>query len=152
MKNIFKFLNKPYNFLQLHLKSAKELNKKLQAQKQIQDIKIFFQSTYLKDNLLIKINSLLFIRSANNYIEVFWKEKNAIKNQLIRTSMLKAEELMKNFEFVLKCHRSYIINVNHVEQIEGNSRGYKLFYNKINFSIPVSKTYKEKFKELFNIK
>jgi len=57
--------------LRSHLKVADELNKKLKENKSVQEKIVYFNSDYQKDSLAIKINSLLFIRSANNYIEVF---------------------------------------------------------------------------------
>jgi DNA-binding LytR/AlgR family response regulator len=89
----------------------------------------------------------LFIRSANNYIEVFWKEGDTVKNQMVRCSMAYAEELMKEYKFIVKCHRSYIVNINHIERFEGNLQGYKLYFDKIDFPIPVSKNFAGKLQE-----
>ncbi len=130
-----------YNkMIRSHLKLADEMNKKLKDNKTIQDKVVSFNSDYQKDSLAIKVSSLLFIRSANNYIEVFWKEVGNIKSQLIRMSLLSAEEILKEHKFILKCHRSYLININHIEKVEGNSQGYKLYYENVNFPIPVSKS------------
>lgn len=136
------------HMLKSHLKMADELNKKLKENKQIQDKIIHFNSDYQKDSLAIKVNLLLFIRSANNYIEVFWKEMDIIKNQMVRCSMANAEELLKEHKFIIKCHRSYMVNINYIDRFEGNSQGYKLFFDNISYPIPVSKNSVEKLKEL----
>jgi DNA-binding LytR/AlgR family response regulator len=70
---------------------------------------------------------------------VFWKEVETIKSQMIRTSLLNAEDILKEYKFILKCHRSYLININHIDKIEGNSQGYKLFLDNVSFAIPVSR-------------
>jgi len=134
--------------LRLHLKFANELNKKLKDNKQIQEKIIHFDSDYQKDSLSIKVSLILFIRSANNYIEVFWKENEIIKSQLVRCSLTKAEEILKEHKFIFKCHRSYMVNVNHIEKVEGNPQGYRLFFEKVDFSIPVSKNFASKLNEL----
>jgi len=136
------------HMLRSHLKLADELNKKLKENKLIQDKIVHFNSDYQKDSLAIKVSLVLFIRSANNYIEVFWKEMDSIKNQMVRCSMANAEELLKEQKFIIKCHRSYIVNINYIDRFEGNSQGYKLFFDNINFSIPVSKNFVEKLREL----
>jgi hypothetical protein len=129
-----------YNkMIRSHLKLADDMNNKLKEHKSIQEKIVYFNSDYQKDSLAIKISALLFIRSANNYIEVFWKEAEAAKNQMVRTSLLNAEGLLKEYKFILKCHRSYLININHIDKIEGNSQGYKLYFENVNFPIPVSK-------------
>jgi hypothetical protein len=134
--------------LRSHLKLADELSKKLKDNKSIQEKIIHFNSDYQKDSLAIKVSLLLVIRSANNYIEVFWKEGDTIKNQMVRCSMVTAEESLKEHKFIFKCHRSFMININHIEKIEGNSQGYRLFFENINFPIPVSKNSVDKLKEL----
>ncbi|MFO7370655.1 MAG: LytTR family DNA-binding domain-containing protein [Bacteroidales bacterium] len=129
-----------YNkMIRSHLKLADDMNKKLRENKDVHDKVVYFNSDYQKDNLVIKINSLLLIRSANNYIEVFWREGELIKSQMIRMSLLNAEKILKDYKFVLKCHRSYLININYIEKVEGNSQGYKLYFENVSFPIPVSK-------------
>jgi LytTr DNA-binding domain len=134
--------------LRSHLKLADELSKKLRENKLIQEKIIYFNSDYQKDSLAINVSLLLFIRSANNYIEVFWKEANAIKNQMVRCSMVYAEEILKEHKFIFKCHRSFIVNINYIDKIEGNSEGYRLFFENVNFPIPVSKNLISRLREL----
>lgn len=134
--------------LRSHVKLADELSKKLKENKSVQERMVYFNSDYQKDSLAIKINSLLLIRSANNYIEVFWKESGLVKSQMVRCSMLNAEEALKEHKFIFKCHRSFIININYIDKIEGNSQGYRLFFEDVNFPVPVSKNLAYKLKEL----
>lgn len=134
--------------LRSHLKLADELNKKLKEHKQSQEKIIHFTSDYQKDSLAIKVNALLFIRSANNYIEVFWKDGEVIRNQMVRCSMTTAEDIVKEYKFIFKCHRSFIVNIYYIERFEGNSQGYKLFFENVSFPIPVSKNSATRLKEL----
>jgi len=134
--------------LRSHLKIADEVNKKLKDHKSIQEKIIHFNSDYQKDSLAIKLGSLLFIRSANNYIEIFWKDGETIKNQMVRCSMVSAQEIVKEHKFIYKCHRSYMVNISYIERIEGNSQEYKLFMENVSFPIPVSRNSVSKLKEL----
>lgn len=134
--------------LRSNLKSALDLNKKLQERKEIDSQMVFFESDYMKDSLSIKVNSLLFVRSANNYIEVFWIDSDKIQNQMVRSSLKKAEEILKDYKFIAKCHRSYIVNINHIDKITGSYQGYKLSFHNSDITIPVSQNYITKFKEI----
>jgi hypothetical protein len=134
--------------LRSYLNLAEGINKKLKENKSIEEKLVHFESDYVKDNLSIKVSFLMLIRSANNYIEVFWKEGERVKSQMIRTSLLKAELLLKEHKFIFKCHRSYMVNINFIDKIEGNIQGYKLFFESLDFSIPVSKNFAYKLKEL----
>jgi len=138
-----------YNkMIRSHLKLADEMNKKLKENKLIEEKVVYFNSDYQKDSLAIKINSILYIQSANNYIEVFWKEGGNIKSQMIRMSLLSAEEICKEHKFILRCHRSFLVNVNHIEKVEGNSQGYKLYIDHVDLPIPVSKNSVDKLQGL----
>lgn len=134
--------------LRSHLKLANELNIKLKEHKSLPEKLVHFVSDYQKDNLSIKVSLILFVRSANNYIEVFWKEDLAVKSQMVRCSLTKAEEILKDDKFIFKCHRSYLANINHIDKIEGSQQGYRLFFEKVDFPVPVSKNYADKLKEL----
>jgi len=134
--------------LRSHLKLADEISKKLKDNKLVQEKIVYFDSDYQKDSLAINVSLLLLIRSANNYIEVFWKDAENIRNQMVRCSMLYAEELLKDHKFIFKCHRSYIVNINYIDRIEGNSEGYRLFFENVSFPIPVSKNSIERLREL----
>ena len=137
-----------HRLLRSHLRLANELNQKLKENKSSPDKLVHFVSDYQKDNLSIKASLILFVRSANNYIEIFWKEDKGIKNQMVRCSLIKAEEVLKDDKFIFKCHRSYMANINHIDKIEGSSQGYRIYFEKVDFPIPVSKNYVIKLKEL----
>lgn len=138
--------------LRLHLFTAKEINKKLNESKHIDEQLIHFDSEYQKDKLSIKARLLLLIKSADNYIEIYWKEGDAIKKQLLRGTLLKTQNLLAEYNYIFKCHRSFLVNINFIDRVEGNSQGYKLFLENIDFEIPVSKisvkSLKEKIKSL----
>ena len=137
-----------HRLLRSHLKLANELNIKLQENKSIPDKLVHFISDYQKDNLSIKVSLILFIRSANNYIEVFWKEDKEVKSHMVRCSLTKAEEILKDDKFIFKCHRSNMVNINYIDKIEGSTQGYRLYFEKVDFPVPVSKNYVLKLKEL----
>lgn len=138
-----------YNrILRSHLKLANELSKKLKDNKQIKEKIVYFVSDYQKDSLAVKVSAIIFIHSANNYIEVYWNDNDTVKSQMVRCSLTKAEEILKDYKFIFKCHRSYMVNYDFIEKVEGNPQGYKLFFENVDFSIPVSKNYINKLSEL----
>jgi len=42
----------------------------------------------------------------------------------------------------------YLANINYIDRIEGNSQGYRLFFENIDFPVPVSKNYAGKLTDL----
>ena len=134
--------------LKAHLKSAQQLNKKLIDSKQKKERFINFESDYKKDNLIIKSDSLILIKSADNYIEVYYESDGVVKKQMIRSTLQKAEEVTTEYEFIFRCHRTFIVNINHITEIKGNSQGYKLFFKNIDFPVIVSQKYINEFSKL----
>jgi len=41
-----------------------------------------------------------------------------------------------------------LVNINFIDRVEGNSQGYKLFMEQLDFSIPVSRNAVNRLKEL----
>ncbi len=137
--------------LKANLKTATELNKEVSdyqngVEAPRQQI-ICFISDNEKERIEIDINDLLFIRSANNYIEIFRKSENDYNKHLLRSSLQKAENTLKDFTFIFKCHRTSIININNIKEITGNSQGYKLKFENIKEEIPVSRSYSKELKK-----
>jgi DNA-binding LytR/AlgR family response regulator len=90
------------------------------------------------ESLTFNLPDLLFIEADDNYSTVHWKEDSAIQKKLLRVNLKNLETQLNN-SFTLRCHRSYIVNVNAISAITGNTNGYKLKMNGSDFSIPVSR-------------
>lgn len=90
------------------------------------------------DSLSFNLPDLLFIEADDNYCTVFWKEQADIRKRLLRVN-LKSLESQLNNSFALRCHRSYIVNVNAISAVSGNANGYRLKINGSDFSVPVSR-------------
>ncbi len=134
-------------FFRNYIKNAQDHIRSLVDKKSELETLIHFDSDYKKDKLSILPDSLLLIKAADNYINVFYRSKEGVKNQLIRSSLVKACDTVEAFDFIFRCHRTFIVNIHHVKEIDGNSQGYKLFFDDIDFPALVSQKYMEKFKE-----
>lgn len=131
--------------LRLNLKTAQLLNEKL-IENQQEKI-IHFESDYKNDELIIKPSSLIMIMAADNYIEVYYEIDGKIKNQMIRSSLTKAEKAISEYHYILKCHRSFIVNINHIAEVQGNYQGYTLSFKNISIPAYVSQSFIKEFKK-----
>ncbi len=142
----------PYNrnrLLRMHLQSALELNKYLNEKTHPLPKIIHLKSDYEKDDLSVDANELLFIRAANNYIEVFWEDRKGTHSQMVRCTLRCAEEACREYPFVFRCHRAFIVNLHQVRRLEGNSQGYVIYVGEEQRQVSVSRKYIPQFKELF---
>jgi hypothetical protein len=89
----------------------------------------------------VKKENLLYLESAENYVNICYLNKGKVSKYLLRDTLKKIEESLSGTEFV-RCHRSYIVNFEKVKVIRKDKDGLKLeFDNPSVTDIPVSKTY-----------
>lgn len=134
--------------VKLNLNLALNLNQKLMSKFNSGQDKIFFESEYKKDSISLTVDSIRLIKSAGNYIEIYFSENGKIIKHLIRNTLKYAEELLKNYNFIFKCHRTYLVNVNFIVKAEGTPQGVKIHLKEIDVLIPVSRNYVGKLQEL----
>lgn len=118
-----------------------QLTQKLKEGKEQKEKLVHFKSDYKKDDLVITANLLLFVRSADNYIEVYFLEDGKVKMQMVRSSLRNAELATKEYDFIAKCHRTFIVNINHIKEVQGSSQGLKLTFEGVDFPVLVSQNY-----------
>ena len=141
------FLNQN-RLLKQNLNDAVDLNKKILSKLNSENDTVLFESSYKNDSISLVVNTILLVKSAGNYIEIYWREKNKTNKQLVRMKFSETEEILKNYNFFFKCHRTFLVNKNYIEKAKGNSQGLKLTLKKIDFLIPVSRPYIAKLKEI----
>ena len=83
----------------------------------------------------------MYLESVDNYVSVFYRDSDQVKKQLLRTNLKKLESQFLDSEEIMRCHRSYIVNLKNIKTVDGNSRGLQLHFNNLEDSIPVSRKY-----------
>ncbi len=93
---------------------------------QEKDTLIEFESENKSEYLNLFLNQIILIKSANNYIEVIYKQNEKVNHRLIRNTMKNAEKLFSAYPSLIRCHRSCIVNKNYIEKISKDETGLKL--------------------------
>jgi len=102
-----------------------------------------------QETIEIDLNDLLFWESDGNYAHLHqYKDENYSKT-LHRTTM-KALEHDNAHLNIVRCHRSYIVNLDKVSEVTGNAQGLKLTLQNCEEPIPVSRKYISEIKDYFN--
>tara|TARA_R110000868_G_scaffold198153_8_gene444473 strand:- start:1661 stop:2518 length:858 start_codon:yes stop_codon:yes gene_type:complete len=102
--------------------------------------------------LAIKYNQLLYIKSAGNYLELFYFTGEKISKELIRMSFKELEDIIKDTK-VIRIHRSYMVNTLHISTAKKTKKGYTLSIQNIpEEKIPVSFGYKTDFEKALQLK
>ncbi|GAB2521321.1 LytR/AlgR family response regulator transcription factor [Spirosoma aerophilum] len=95
-----------------------------------------------KDVVTINSEDLLFIESSDNYCTVTHLKNKQVMKPLLRSSLSRLEKQITQ-PYIVRCHRSYIVNLDRVERVTGNAQGYKLHLLSGQFVVPVARQYNE---------
>ncbi len=100
-------------------------------------------------SLNLTVESIRAVEAMQNYVMVYHYDSKAdqIKESIIRSTLAAvADQLEKSS--VIRCHRSFLVNLEHVDKVEGNAQGLKLTLRKMGRkTIPVSRSYISTVKE-----
>jgi hypothetical protein len=93
----------------------------------------------------VKREDLLYLEAADNYVLIHYLDGDKKMKYMIRTTLKRIEQefAAKN---LVRCHRSFIINIDHVRTIRREKEGLIInFESPVNITVPISKTYLEVF-------
>ena len=91
------------------------------------------------DEINLAESDIFYIKAEGNYCLVVFVDKTLFKNRLIRSKLKEIEKIVEKSNSLIRCHRSYIVNLKKVSNITGNAKGYVLHLNKLDFKVPVSR-------------
>ena len=94
--------------------------------------------------LSINTDALYYLESEDNYIKVHYKHNERIVSYMLRSRTRTIEESLKGTS-MMRCHRSYIVNINKIRLMEEDRRMHYITLNDKSINrIPVSKSYYDK--------
>ena len=99
---------------------------------------------FIKDGhkfLKLDQTNVLYMESEDNYVRIFLNAKS----YLVRCTLKNAIEKMKRKNYV-RVHRSYCVNVNHIDSFTEN----EIMINQV--PIPIGRNYKEEFIKTFELR
>lgn len=93
----------------------------------------------------VKKEDLLYIEAADNYILIHYLSNKKRLKYMIRTTLKRIEQEMPETGLV-RCHRSFVVNIDNVKVIRKEKEGLIIgFGSPEDITVPISKTYIEGF-------
>lgn len=85
-------------------------------------------------------DELLFMRAADNYVDVFHLHAGQHRRTVLRGSLkAMAEALEPHGDRFLRCHKSHLVDLHKVQRVSGNAQGLRLHLSGVDEPIPVSR-------------
>ncbi len=100
-----------------------------------------FSLNFANSQTSVKVNNFVCIKSMGNYVTLYFLEDGNLKKEIIRTTMKKIEDDFAENKIIVRCHKSYFVNLNKVVTTSGNASSLYLHLNELDFLIPVSRSF-----------
>jgi len=134
----------------LSLKKEKE-----NIQKQVDNYKedfhnktIDFFSENQNEILVLPVAEVVLIQSADNYVEIIFRDEGQFKRKLLRNTLRNIEQQVQQFSTFIRCHRTCIVNMHYIEKLHRNYQNQWLSLNGYSEKVPVSRQYLSKLREI----
>lgn len=148
---VYRLYNEKKLANEILLEEFKMVNEKLQAHNHAAHSKgeipktpaniLRFMNTAGTEGIEINCNDLLYISALENYLEIIWLNQGSRQKSVIRNTMKNMEPILSENNNLVRCHRSFIVNLTHIKQVTGKSQNYKIELNFNNEEIPISRNY-----------
>jgi len=139
------------------LQNAQELNEVLKknaqrvSQNQNQSAStsqvIEFPTEGRDDDIKAEVKDLLFLEAEGNYVNIYIAQNDEVVVKKIRSTFGKVQTIALQYEELMKCHRSFMVNVNYITNLVENAKSYRLQLSKSGLQVPVSRGYIKEFKQ-----
>lgn len=137
--------------LKQNLQSAGVLNKSLSDKavqlKPQEEITLIAENE--KDMLTLTEQQLSYIETEGNYASIYYfNDDEDLKHELLRSPLKRLQEQLARSPAIFRCHRAFMVNLKHIENVKGNAQGYRLTLKNVPNEVPVSRGYVAAFKEV----
>ena len=126
-----------------NLQKAAQLNAERQAESNLPKVAALriVSDTLQAEEIRLRLDDFIFATSDGNYCSIFYWKDEVVQRQLFRLSLKKLEAQLMGFSDLIRCHRSYLINKNHINRVAGNARSLTVTLNGVQDTIPVSRNF-----------
>lgn len=133
--------------LNKHVQAVEEMD--IDRQKEDEHIQLQIPTDAQHEIIELNTDQFLYAESEGNYITIFQESDNEVKKGLYRFTLTKLDQALP-LKHLIRCHRSYIINLQKVTEVNGNAQGFKLSVEGIEDKVPVSRKFVPIVKEYFS--
>jgi len=90
------------------------------------------------ERLTIHNSDFVYAQAQHNYVSIYYRTSSEIQHKMIRSTL---SNVLRQIPKAWRVHRSYLVNLNYLKSIEGNSRKRSISLSENLDTIPVSQKY-----------
>ena len=100
-----------------------------------------------RESLTVNPLDVIYVESVGNYLSIVYLNDSELCQKRLRSSLKEVEETLEAYPFLVHTHRAFLVNINFITQVSGNSAGYKISMFSTDRVLPVSKANVPLFRE-----
>jgi hypothetical protein len=128
--------------LKRHLKTAEEISEQIKEYTPAENEKIVqFRFDNEKDRLELALKNLVCVEGSDNYSAFYYYKDDKFRKDLFRVTLKSVEDQLSDSADLIRCHKSFIVNITYIRRVSGNAQGYRLHVQDLNFEVPVSRKF-----------
>lgn len=138
--------------INLNRQQLKNTQKAERISSSITDIKelqnntsITIETEVKSEKFVFESHSFIYAKAEGNYAEIFVKKEEKVQKLIKRIPIKNLEIQLSTFPFIIKTHRSVLLNLNYIEKVTGNAQGYKVQLKDCPDTVPVSRNFIQSF-------
>ena len=85
-------------------------------------------------------SNILYVESMANYADIYYISENETRHITLLITLKQIKEILSDFEYIVQCHRSFLVNVNFIESMTALGSVYQLQLFRVEKQLPVSRT------------
>lgn len=93
--------------------------------------------------LAFNVSDLLIAEAQGNYCKFYLKQGDIVVRKLFLITMKSTNEQLDSFKSIVRCHKSYMVNIHHVASVSGKSKGYFLRFDTDVEPVPISRSFQK---------
>ena len=101
---------------------------------------IHFTGQGTNDKISMMVADFIYAKAQDNYIELHYLKNGQNSRFLIRSSLAGLNDSL-DYGFLIRCHRSFMVNLYNVSSIKGGRNDLRITMSHADEMIPVSKTF-----------
>ena len=92
-------------------------------------------------------SKIIYVESVGNYSNVYFIDNEQISSRTLRSTIKQLKEELRDYSFIVQCHRAFLVNLMYVESLEGANNRFFINLFSLDKKIPLSRPNRAAIKE-----
>ena len=128
-------------------KEADEDDDKHDGKQDKEECPVILHTDNTSQDFTIIPSKIIYVESVGNYSNVYSIDNEHISSRTLRSTIKQLKEELRDYSFIVQCHRAFLVNLMYVESLEGTNNRFFINLFSLDKKIPLSRPNRAAIKE-----